>query len=106
MADNSAIAVGACRREHLDGALEAIKGVGLAIDRDVDALVVLVSAAFANLHGWEQLAGDVPLDATSVIRESSRFPSSICTTMPRFARYLDMARLMRGKAIHGSGFHS
>ena len=51
VADDAAVAVGASWREHLNGALEAVEGVGLTIDRDVDALVVVVSAAFASLHG-------------------------------------------------------
>src|SRR5437763_5170012 len=44
VADDAAIAVGARRREGLDGALEAVERVRGASHRDLEGLVVLVSA--------------------------------------------------------------
>src|SRR5207244_2101390 len=44
VADDAAIAVGASRREGLDGALEAVERVRGASHRDLKGLVVLVSA--------------------------------------------------------------
>jgi hypothetical protein len=55
MADNPAIAMAAKGREHLDGALEAIEGMGLPVHRDVDALVIGISAAFTRFHGGKSL---------------------------------------------------
>src|SRR5207253_8576276 len=44
VADDAALAVGASRREGLDGALEAVERVRGASHRDLEGLVVLVSA--------------------------------------------------------------
>src|SRR5262245_51174457 len=50
VADPLAPAVGAGRGQGVDGALEAVEGVGLAPDRDCEGLVVLVPADVALAH--------------------------------------------------------
>src|SRR5205814_7850111 len=73
VADDAAIAVGARRREGLDGALEAVERVRGASHRDLEGLVVLVSAHLTASGGhrappwargalvWTGLAvGDLP----------------------------------------------
>ena len=50
--DDPAFAVFACRRQHVDGAFEAVEDVCRAIDRsDFERLVVRVSAELAGCHG-------------------------------------------------------
>ena len=49
MADNAATAMNALWREHMDGALEAIKVMGNAIADDFNRFVVFVSAALATV---------------------------------------------------------
>jgi hypothetical protein len=51
VADDAAAAVIALGGHPVDGALEAIKDVPLLVARNLDALVVLVSAGFTSWHG-------------------------------------------------------
>src|SRR6266436_6628656 len=53
VADDAAAAVGALRRERLDGALEAVERVRGASHRDLERLVVLVSADFTACCGHD-----------------------------------------------------
>jgi hypothetical protein len=48
--DDFAVAMSTFRRDHRDGALEAVKDVGLALRRDLKGFVVFVSAQFAFSH--------------------------------------------------------
>lgn len=50
MADDFASAMVAFRRDYLDGALEAIEDMRLALRRDLKGFVVIVSAQFAFSH--------------------------------------------------------
>jgi hypothetical protein len=50
VADNTAVAVGANRRERMDCALEAIKDVALSADDNFKRLVIFVPANFAFSH--------------------------------------------------------
>ena len=50
MADDTAVAVWANRRERVDGALETIEGVTLSADDHIKGLVIFVLANFACRH--------------------------------------------------------
>jgi hypothetical protein len=52
VADNAAVTVGASRRQGVNGALEGIEGVFVAVRiGNGECLVVIVSANFARCHG-------------------------------------------------------
>lgn len=51
VSEDAGAAVGAGRGEGLDGAFEAVEGVGFAIHGDVEGFVVFVSAGVATCHG-------------------------------------------------------
>ena len=51
VADDPAATVKACWREHVYGALEAVEGVHLVLDVDLEGLVIIVPAGFAACHG-------------------------------------------------------
>jgi hypothetical protein len=51
VADDLAAAVDAGGRQRVHGALEAVKGMGLAVHFDGESLVVLVSTNVAASHG-------------------------------------------------------
>src|SRR5689334_12994001 len=51
VADDSAAAVAAAWGEGVDGAFEAVEGVGFSGDGDGEGFVVVVSADFAGGHG-------------------------------------------------------
>jgi len=50
VADNSATAMCALRRESMDGTLERVESVGLTVSRDREHFVVLIAAHFAGSH--------------------------------------------------------
>lgn len=50
VADHAATAMGAARGEGVNGALEAIEGVGLSVHEDDDRSVVIVAAGFTSGH--------------------------------------------------------
>src|SRR5690606_1454258 len=52
MADDPAIAVRTVRCQRMDRALEAVEGVGAAVLRDLERLVVVVAADVALRHGF------------------------------------------------------
>ena len=61
VADDAAFAVGAGRRQQVNGALERVERVLRAVHRDGEGLVVAISADFAGAHGvpsWSSVSED------------------------------------------------
>jgi hypothetical protein len=92
--DDMNAAVVAVRREHIDSALEAVEGIGVAFHNHLERFVVVVAAGFA--FGHDCLAWEVVSDAiTDSVAHRFQCAPALMANLPARLRALPPALLRR-----------